>query len=233
MVAHVLRLRLALVAGALRGERLVRSVLAVLVTAAITVAVCLAVLGLGSAPLPTARAIIVFSAAAAFLAFFLGPMLTGTQDQLDPRRFAPFGVDEKRMPWILALASLVSVPSAALLVVHAFFVTVSITVGRIAWPVAVLAGLVSVISTACADIAHFDASTLSPPAPRSTIGTSGSFFAISSWSSFTSTVTTSTPEASTPSGGSIGTSVGVLRNQSTSSPTVLPVQVARSLRLGP
>ncbi|GAA2862310.1 hypothetical protein [Microbacterium arabinogalactanolyticum] len=148
MVAHVLRLRLALVAGALRGERLVRSVLAVLVTAAITVAVCLAVLGLGNAPLPTARAIIVFSAAAAFLAFFLGPMLTGTQDQLDPRRFAPFGVDEKRMPWILALASLVSVPSAALLVVHAFFVAVSITVGRIAWPVAVLAGLVSVISTA-------------------------------------------------------------------------------------
>lgn len=148
MVAHVLRLRLALLAGALRGERLVRSVLALLVTAAMTAAVCVAVLSLGDAPLPTARTIIVLSSAAAFLAFFLGPMLTGTQDQLDPRRFAPFGVDEKRMSWILTLGSLVSVPSVALIVVHAFVAAVAISAWHVAWPVAVLAAAISVISTA-------------------------------------------------------------------------------------
>ncbi|BDZ37758.1 hypothetical protein [Microbacterium suwonense] len=147
MVAHVLRLRLALLAGAFRRERLVRSVLGLLVTVAVTVAVCIAVLGLGSAPVATSRTLIVLSAAAAFLAFLLAPMLTGSADQLDPRRFAPFGVDEKRMPWILALASLVSIPSFALIAVHVCFVVVAISAG-LAWPVAVLSGLVSVVSTA-------------------------------------------------------------------------------------
>ncbi|WP_298861977.1 hypothetical protein [Microbacterium sp.] len=148
MVAHVLRLRLALLAGALRGERLVRSVLATLAVAAFTVAVCIAVLGLAEAPLPTARTIIVLGSAATFVAFFLAPMLTATPDQLDPRRFGPFGVDEKRMPWILALGSLISIPSFALIAVHLCFVITAITVGGIAWPVAILAGIVSVVSTA-------------------------------------------------------------------------------------
>lgn len=148
MVAHVLRLRLALIAGALRGERPVRTVLALMATMAVTIAICVAVLGLSGAPVATARTVIVLSAAAAFVAFFLGPMLTGTPDQLDPRRFAPFGVDEKRMPWILALASLVSVPSLALIAVHVCFVITATTLGPIPWPVAILAGLVSVVSTA-------------------------------------------------------------------------------------
>lgn len=147
MVAHVLKLRLTLLLGAFRGERLVRSAAALLLTVAATVTVSMAVLGLGGEPLPIARTIIVLSAAAGFLAFFLAPMLGGSADQLDPRRFAPFGVDEKRMPWILALASLVSVPSFALIAVHSCFVVVAIA-ADIFWPVAVLAGLVSVVSTA-------------------------------------------------------------------------------------
>src|SRR5690606_34821483 len=82
-----------------------------------------------------------------FLAFFLAPMITGTPDQLDPRRFAPFGVDERRMPWILALASLVSVPSFALIAVSVCFVITAVALG-VDWPVAALAGLVGVVSTA-------------------------------------------------------------------------------------
>src|SRR5690606_12508736 len=59
-----------------------------------------------------------------------------------------FGVDEKRMPWILALASLVSVPSLALIAVNICFVIMAIAVGRVAWPVAVAAAIVAVVSTA-------------------------------------------------------------------------------------
>lgn len=129
MVAHVLRLRLALLAGALRGARPLRTVIAFLATAAVTVVVCIAVLGLGSAPEPAARAVLVLGSAATLLAFLVAPMLTGAVDQLDPRRFAPFGVDEKTMPWILALASLVSVPSAALIAVAVCVAVVAIGAG--------------------------------------------------------------------------------------------------------
>ncbi|GAA3943518.1 hypothetical protein [Microbacterium soli] len=167
MVAHVLRLRLALLAGAVRGERPVRAVLALVATVAVTAAICIAVLGLGSAPLPTARTVIVLSSAAAFVAFLLGPMFTGVPDQLDPRRFGPFGVDEKRMPWILALASLVSVPSTALIVVHAFFIITVISFDGVAWPLAVLAGAVSVISTTLAARIGMAVSAIALPERRS------------------------------------------------------------------
>ncbi|SJN34620.1 putative integral membrane transport protein [Microbacterium esteraromaticum] len=147
MAAHVLRLRLTLLAGVLRGEHLWRTVLALAAAAAVTVAVCIAVLGLGSAPLSTARTVIVLGAAASFLAFFLGPMLTGTPDQLDPRRFAPFGVDLRQLPWALILAALISVPSFALIAVTVCIVIVTIAAG-VAWPAAVLGGIVGVLSIA-------------------------------------------------------------------------------------
>lgn len=147
MVAHVLGLRLALLAGSLRGDRGLRTVVALLASIAVTGAVCLAVLGLGDAPLASAHTVIVLGAAAIFLAFFIGPMLTGTRDQLDPRRFAPFGVDERTLPWTLALASLVSIPSFALIAVTGCLLIV-VTDAAVPWAVALPTGIVIVLSTA-------------------------------------------------------------------------------------
>lgn len=149
MVAHVLRLRLALLVGATRGEHGVRRVLALLASVVVTVAVCIAIVGLGSGPLPTAHTVLVLGAGATFLAFFLAPMLTGSPDQLDPRRFAPFAVDPRQLPWILALASLVSIPSLALIAVTTCLVIVAIGAGAPA-ALAVLAGVIGVLSTALA-----------------------------------------------------------------------------------
>lgn len=149
MAAHVLRLRLALLLGAVRGEHAPRRLVALAASVAATVAVCIAVLGLGSAPASTAHAVLVLGSAATFLAFFLGPMLTGTPDQLDPRRFAPFAIDQRQLPWILALASLISVPSLALIAVTICLVIVAIGAG-VSAPIAVLAALVGVISIALA-----------------------------------------------------------------------------------
>ena len=73
MVAHVLRLRLALLAGSLRGDRGWRNALTLLAAVAATIVVCIAVLGLASAPLATARTVIVLSGAATFIAFLIGP----------------------------------------------------------------------------------------------------------------------------------------------------------------
>ena len=147
MVAHVLGLRVALLVGALRGERGVRNVIALAASAVATAAVCFAVLELGSAPRTSAYAVIVLGAATIFLAFFTAPMLTGTADQLDPRRFAPFGVDEKSLAWILVLGALVSVPSFAVIAVTVCLIIVVIGAGVSVW-VAVLGGIVIVVSTA-------------------------------------------------------------------------------------
>lgn len=146
MVAHVLRLRFALLVGSLRGERRMRTLLAFAAVAAVTVVVCLAVLSLASAPVPVARAVTVLGGAALLLGFLVGPILVGAADQLDPRRFAVFGVDERRMPWVLAVAALVSVPSLALLAVYISVCVVAIELGAPA-PLAVLATAVGVVTT--------------------------------------------------------------------------------------
>ncbi len=137
--------------GAFRGERAVRTVIGFIVIAAATVAICTAVLSLSDAQPAVARTILVLGGAAIFLGFLLGPILTGATDQLDPRRFGVFGVDVRQMPWILALASLVSIPSLALLAVVATTAIVTIEMGA-PWPIAVLAALLRLL--VCALVAR-------------------------------------------------------------------------------
>ena len=149
MVAHVLRLRVALLLGALRGHHAARTITGLLGIVVATAIVCIAVLSLGDATTGVARTVIVLGGAAVFLAFLVGPMLTGAVDQLDPRRFAVFGVDERRMPWILALASLVSIPSFALMAVTTCVVIVGIRLGVPAYA-AVLTGLLGLATTVLA-----------------------------------------------------------------------------------
>ena len=146
MAAHVLRLRAALLIGSLRGERRVRTLVMLAVVVVLTAVVCAAVLSLDGAPVAVARTVIVLGSAALLLGFLVGPILVGAVDQLDPRRFAVFGVDERQMPWILTLASFVSVPSLALIAVNISVCIVAIRLGA-PWFVAVLMSVVSLLST--------------------------------------------------------------------------------------
>lgn len=146
MAAHVLRLRFALLVGTLRGERRVRSIVAFLGVVAVTVVVCLAVFSLADAPAPVARAVTVLGGAALLVGFLVGPILVGAVDQLDPRRFAVFGVDERRMPWVLILAAFVSVPSLALLAVYISVCIVAIQLGA-PWALAVLMTIIGMVTT--------------------------------------------------------------------------------------
>lgn len=147
MAAHVLRLRFALLLGSLRGERRTRALIGLVAVVAVTVVVCTAVLSLADASVPVARAVTVLGGAALLLGFLVGPVLVGSVDQLDPRRFAVFGVDERRMPWVLTLAALVSVPSLALLAVYISVCVVAIRLGA-PWPLAVLGTIVGLVTTA-------------------------------------------------------------------------------------
>ena len=146
MAAHVLRLRFALLVGSLRGERRVRTLVTFVAVIALTVVVCLAVVTLGEAPIAVARAVIVLGGGALLLGFLVGPILVGAVDQLDPRRFAVFGVDEHRMPWVLTLAAFVSVPSLALLAVYISVCVVAIRLGA-PWALAVVMTIVGVTTT--------------------------------------------------------------------------------------
>ena len=146
MAAHVLRLRAALLIGSLRGERRVRTLVMLAVIVVLTAVVCAAVLSLDDAPVVVARTVIVLGSAALLLGFLVGPILVGAVDQLDPRRFAVFGVDERRMPWMLALASFISVPSLALLAVNISVCVVAIRLGA-PWVLAVLMSVVSLVCT--------------------------------------------------------------------------------------
>lgn len=146
MAAHVLRLRAALLIGALRGERRVRALVMLVIVALITAVVCAAVLSLDDAPVAVARTVIVLGSAALLLGFLVGPVLVGATDQLDPRRFAVFGVDERQMPWILVLASFVSVPSAAVIAVYVSVCIVAVRLGT-PWQIAVLMSVLGVLST--------------------------------------------------------------------------------------
>ena len=146
MVAHLLRLRLDLLIGSLQREHRTRAVLALLAVAVVTVVVAQGVLSLGSSPAAVAATVLTLGSAALLLSFFLAPILAGVRDPLDPRRFRVFGVDEKTMPALLALASLISVPSLAVIVVSACAVAVMIVHGTV-WPLAVLLGAVFVAST--------------------------------------------------------------------------------------
>lgn len=137
--------------GVFRGERVVRTVIGFIVLSAATAAVCVAILSLADAPPAVARTVLVLGGAAIFLGFLLGPILTGTTDQLDPRRFGVFGVDVPQMPWILALASLVSVPSLALLAILVCSTIVTIEMGT-PWPVAIVAAFLRLL--VCALVAR-------------------------------------------------------------------------------
>lgn len=152
--------------GALRGERAARTVVGLVALVAVTVVVCMAVLSLADAPLPVARTVIVLGGAAVLLGFLLGPVLTGTTDQLDPRRFGVFGVEVSHMPWILAMGALVSVPSFALIAV-AVCVGIVLTELGTPWPISALTGAAGVIAAIIAARIGMATSALLLPERRS------------------------------------------------------------------
>lgn len=152
--------------GAFRGGKAVRTLLGLIAIIVATVAVCIAVLSLGAAPVAVARTVIVLGAAAALLGFLIGPILTGTIDQLDPRRFGVFGVNDRQLPWILVVASLISVPSLALLAVGVCTVIVMVQLGT-PWPAAAVAILLGVTATAVSARVGMALSALLLPERRS------------------------------------------------------------------
>jgi ABC-2 type transport system permease protein len=118
MVAQLLQLRVDLLAGEVRSGAL-RSVLVVLggvagLAAAVVMALSLG--GLRDATPEVARAIVVPVGALVALGFTLVPLTIGSADQLDPRRYAVFGIDRRQLAIGLGIAGGVGVPTLGVVV---------------------------------------------------------------------------------------------------------------------
>ncbi len=146
MVAHILRLRVELLLGALHRERRIRAIVGLLAAVLVTIAVCRGVLSLREGSSVVAATVLTLGSAALLLAYLVTPILAGARDPLDPRNFRVFGVDERRMPPVLALAGLISVPSAAVIVTTVCGIAVAISHGT-AWFLAVPLGVIAAAST--------------------------------------------------------------------------------------
>ncbi|MGA7146945.1 MAG: hypothetical protein WBX17_00450 [Microbacterium sp.] len=121
MAAHVLRLRLALLFGGLRGDvrHVIRVVFGLLVLAGATYAACWALLSLRDADADVVAAVTVLGGSAVTLGFALAPLLGSVDDPLDPRRFALLGLRRGRLAAVLALVGVISLPTVVLAAVAA------------------------------------------------------------------------------------------------------------------
>ncbi|OIH96841.1 MULTISPECIES: hypothetical protein [unclassified Curtobacterium] len=149
MVAQLLRLRVDLLAGEVRGSarRSVFVVLGSLVGLLAAVWAAAQLIDLRPADAETARAVVVPVGALVAFAFTVVPLVVGRGDQLDPRRFTVFGIGRRRLAVGLGVAGLVGVPVLGVVV---------LAVGQVAvWArdagtgfLAVVAGLLAVATCA-------------------------------------------------------------------------------------
>ena len=115
MVAHLLRLRLDILVGALRGDapHVVRTVLGLILLGGALAAACWGVLRLESVPAEIAFAVTALAGSAITLGFAGAPLVAGADDPLDPRRFAVLALSPRVLAAHLLLVGIVSVPVLA------------------------------------------------------------------------------------------------------------------------
>ncbi len=101
MVALVLRLRLALLANAFRRSpwQVLGLVAAAVYGILVTVLAVGALAGLRDADVAAERDVVVAGGALVVLGSLVVPLVLGTQDAMDPRRFALYGSSPDDSPW--------------------------------------------------------------------------------------------------------------------------------------
>lgn len=147
MVAHVLRLRAALLTGTVRGTpaHTTRTIIGVVLLAAGVGVACWGILSLRDAAVPVAATVTVLGGAAVALGFALAPLITAADDPLDPRRFAVLGIPSRPLAATLVLAGVISVPILSVIALNICLVLLWAAHG-VAWPAAALGAVLSVLT---------------------------------------------------------------------------------------
>lgn len=119
MVAQFLRLKLQLLGNSFRRSpwQIVGLVAAVLYGIGFAVLGSIGLLALRFADADTARVLTVIGGSIIVLGYTVVPLVLGADDTLDPRRFALFGLDNRKLALSLLVAALLSIPVIALLIV--------------------------------------------------------------------------------------------------------------------
>jgi len=117
VVAQFLQLKLQLLSNTFSrsSHRLLGVVGGVLCVIIVAAAVMISLVGLRShSDVEETRDVLVVVGSIAILGFFLVPFILGTEDSMDPRKFALLGLPERELASGLVLAGLLSVPAVAL-----------------------------------------------------------------------------------------------------------------------
>lgn len=117
MVAQLLRLRLDLAYGAVRGKpmRILGAALAGVAVIAVLWLLFGGIASLADVRADNARNLLVVIGSFTLLGYLLVPSMLGISDPIDPRAFSLFGIKEPKLAAGLLLASLVSVPGLILI----------------------------------------------------------------------------------------------------------------------
>jgi ABC-2 type transport system permease protein len=144
VVAQFLRLKLQLTVNLFRRSpwQVVAIVFGMIYGLGILGFAVLALFGLRFAPVNVAQPIVVLIGSVVVLGFLIVPLLLGTDDTLDPKRFALFGIERSKLAVNLALAALVGIPTLVLTLVC---LATLVTWSRSVW--AVLVGIVAAAAT--------------------------------------------------------------------------------------
>ncbi len=147
MAAHLLRLRLDLLVGALRGDtrHRVRVLVGVALLILVVVGVFLGTSRLQAAGVDVSAAVTVVAGSALTLGVFVAAFMGGIDDQLDPRRFAVFGFSPFSVALSTLAAGIISVPVLALIAVGIAVARLWIRLGA-SVPLTVLAVVLGVIT---------------------------------------------------------------------------------------
>ena len=155
MVAHVLRLRLALLIGAVNARPVVvvRRLAAFGVLAVAVAAVCVAFVRLDRVPDEEAATLTVVGGALLIAGFLLIPLFTGADDPLDPRRFVTTGAEPRTIAWTVAAVSPVGVPGLVVLSIAAAMAVAATSHGAPVWQAVLGTALIvatAVLASRCA-----------------------------------------------------------------------------------
>jgi ABC-2 type transport system permease protein len=118
MVAHLLRLKLILLANTFRRSpwQMVGMILALLYGLVIALVVVVQLVALRTATAEIAHVVTVVFGSILALGFTVLPLVFGVDDTVDPRRFSLYGIESRRLATGLLAAAFVSVPSAVVAV---------------------------------------------------------------------------------------------------------------------
>lgn len=120
MVAQFLRLKLRLLANIFRRStwQVVGIVLGLVYGLGLALLLFLSLVGLRLVEdVAVIRDVLVVAGAATVLGFIVFPLVFGTEDTMDPRRFAFFGLPDRTLALALAVAGLIGIPALVLAIV--------------------------------------------------------------------------------------------------------------------